>query len=53
MANIMAMNTFFLNCTLKKSPQISNTHAFIDRAEFILKELGVKSQGSLVRILFP
>ncbi|WP_235269736.1 NAD(P)H-dependent oxidoreductase [Methanosarcina mazei] len=33
-----------MNCTLKKSPQISNTHALIDKAVAIFKELGVGSE---------
>ena len=41
----MAMNALFLNCTLKKSPQISNTHVLIDRAEGILKELESEVTG--------
>ena len=40
----MAMKVLFLNCTLKKSPLISNTRALIDKAEAIFKELGVESE---------
>ena len=40
----MAIKALFLNCTLKKSPQISNTHALIDKAVAIFKELGVGSE---------
>lgn len=38
-----------MNCTLKKSPQISNTHALIDRAEVILKELESEVTGVTVQ----
>ena len=40
----MAMKALFLNCTLKKSPQVSNTRALVDRAVIIFKELGVESE---------
>ena len=40
----MATNALFLNCTLKKSPRVSNTRALIDRAVIIFKELGVESE---------
>jgi len=33
-----------LNCTLKKSPQISNTRAIIDKAVDLFRELGVESE---------
>jgi len=40
----MAMRALFLNCTLKKSPQVSNTRALVDKAVIIFKELGVESE---------
>lgn len=40
----MAMKALFLNCTLKKSPQTSNTRALIDKAVEIFKELDVESE---------
>ena len=40
----MAIRALFLNCTLKKSPQVSNTHALVDKALIIFKELGVESE---------
>ena len=40
----MATKALFLNCTLKKSPQVSNTRALVDRAVIIFKELGVESE---------
>jgi multimeric flavodoxin WrbA len=45
----MAMKVLFLNCTLKKSPMISNTCALIDKAEAIFKEHGVESE--VIRIV--
>nr|WP_255335617.1 flavodoxin family protein [Methanosarcina sp. KYL-1] len=38
------MKALFLNCTLKKSPQVSNTRALIDKASYLFKELGVESE---------
>nr|WP_275425556.1 flavodoxin family protein [Methanosarcina horonobensis] len=38
------MKALFLNCTLKKVPQVSNTRALIDRAVVIFKELDVESE---------
>ena len=40
----MAMKALFLNCTLKKSPQVSNTCALIDKAVVIFKGLDVESE---------
>lgn len=40
----MELNALFLNCTLKKSPETSNTEAFIYEAEKIFYELGVKTE---------
>ncbi len=40
----MAMKVLFLNCTLKKSPRVSNTRALIDKAAAIFNELGVESE---------
>lgn len=38
-----------MNCTLKKSPQISNTRALIDKAVDLFRELGVESE--VVRVV--
>lgn len=40
----MAMKVLFLNCTLKKSPRVSNTRALVDKAAAIFNELGVESE---------
>ena len=40
----MALKTLFLNCTLKKSPEVSNTEALINKAVKLYSELGVKSE---------
>lgn len=40
----MTLKAIFLNCTLKKSPEISNTHALIEKAAALFKELGVESE---------
>ncbi|WP_373059888.1 flavodoxin family protein [Zunongwangia sp. H14] len=45
----MALKALFLNCTLKKSPETSNTEAFIKNAEKIFKELDVTTE--IVRIV--
>jgi multimeric flavodoxin WrbA len=37
----MALKAIFLNCTLKKSPEISNTQALIDKAITLFEENGV------------
>jgi len=47
--SIMEMKALFLNCTLKKSPQVSNTRALVDKAVAIFKELGVESE--VVRVV--
>lgn len=41
----MELKALFLNCTLKKSPETSNTQAFINEAEKIFQELGVKTES--------
>ncbi len=38
------MKVIFLNCTLKKSPETSNTRAFIDNAAKIFHELDVETE---------
>ena len=38
-----------MNCTLKKSPQVSNTRALIDKAVDLFRELGVDSE--VVRVV--
>ncbi len=40
----MAIKALFLNCTLKKSPHISNTRALIDKAANLFRGLGVESE---------
>lgn len=45
----MKLNVLFLNCTLKKSPKTSNTHAFIQQAEKIFHELEVETE--IVRVV--
>lgn len=41
----MALKALFLNCTLKKSPETSNTEAYIKNAEKIFHELDVKTES--------
>ncbi len=41
----MALKALFLNCTLKKSPETSNTAAFIKNAEKIFQELDVETES--------
>lgn len=41
----MALKALFLNCTLKKSPETSNTEAYIDVARKIFSELDVETQS--------
>ena len=45
----MEMKALFLNCNLKKSPQVSNTRALVDKVVAIFKELGVESE--VVRVV--
>jgi len=40
----MQLKTLFLNCTLKKQEETSNTHAFIKEAEKIYHQLGVETE---------
>jgi multimeric flavodoxin WrbA len=40
----MELTALFLNCTLKKSPQESNTQALIEKVAALFGDLGVKSQ---------
>ena len=40
----MALKALFLNCTLKKSPETSNTSAFIKQAEKMFRELDVATE---------
>ncbi|HET8855130.1 MAG TPA: flavodoxin family protein [Salinimicrobium sp.] len=40
----MELKALFLNCTLKKSPETSNTSAFIGNAEKVFHELGVETE---------
>lgn len=41
----MNLKALFLNCTLKKSPETSNTDAFINEAEKIFHELDVETEN--------
>lgn len=45
----MPLKALFLNCTLKKSPQESNTEAFIQHAEPLFHSMDVKSE--IVRVV--
>lgn len=40
----MSIRALFLNCTLKPSPDVSNTQALIDKVAGLLGELGVESE---------
>jgi hypothetical protein len=44
----MKLKALFLNCTLKQSPDTSNTEAFIKNAIKVFRELDVESE--IVRI---
>ncbi|MFD0975859.1 flavodoxin family protein [Salinimicrobium gaetbulicola] len=41
----MSLKAIFLNCTLKKSPETSNTEAFIKNAEKIFHDLDVETES--------
>lgn len=41
----MPLKALFLNCTLKRSPETSNTQAFIANAEKIFRELDVETES--------
>ncbi len=41
----MPLKALFLNCTLKRSPETSNTQAFISNAEKIFRELDVETES--------
>jgi len=45
----MKLKALILNCTLKKSPQISNTRALIDTAVKLLKEYDVEAE--IIRVV--
>ncbi len=45
----MKLKALFLNCTLKKSPETSNTEAFIEHAEKVFKDLKVETE--IVRVV--
>jgi multimeric flavodoxin WrbA len=45
----MPMKALFLNCTLKKSPRVSNTRALIDRVASVMEPLGVETE--VVRVV--
>lgn len=38
------LNALFLNCTLKKSPELSHTQGLIDNSIFIMQKHGVKTE---------
>lgn len=40
----MKLKAVILNCTLKRSPEVSNTRALIDKVVALMKPLGVKSE---------
>jgi multimeric flavodoxin WrbA len=40
----MALNALFLNCTLKKSPEISNTSVLIGESRKIFEKEGVETE---------
>ena len=40
----MSFKALFLNCTLKPSPEVSNTQALIDKVASLLSNLGVESE---------
>ena len=40
----MGLKALTLNCTLKKSPEVSNTQALIDKVHSIFNELGVETE---------
>jgi multimeric flavodoxin WrbA len=40
----MALNVLFLNCTLKKSPKVSNTRALIDKAARLYEQEGLETE---------
>jgi multimeric flavodoxin WrbA len=44
----MALTALFLNCTLKRRPEISNTRSLIDKAAALFNELGVETD--IIRI---
>ena len=46
---IMSLKALFLNCTLKKSPEVSHTKALIDKAAELFQDLGVDSE--VIRIV--
>jgi len=45
----MKLKAVILNCTLKKSPEVSNTRALIDKVVELMKPLGVKSE--IIRVV--
>ena len=45
----MALKVLFLNCTLKKSPKVSNTRALIDKAARLYEQEGLETE--VVRVV--
>lgn len=45
----MSLKALFLNCTLKKSPKVSNTRALIDKVAALMEALGIESE--VVRVV--
>ena len=40
----MGLKALFLNCTLKPTPQVSNTQALVDKVAAIMRDLGVETE---------
>ena len=45
----MAPKVLFLNCTLKRSPKVSNTRALIDKAARLYEQEGLETE--VVRVV--
>jgi len=41
----MELKAFIINCTLKKSPEVSNTQALVDKAVALFEEQGVETES--------
>ena len=44
----MKLKAVILDCTLKKSPEVSNTRALIDKVVELMKPLAVKRDGECI-----
>ena len=40
----MSLKALFVNCTLKYSPETSNTHALIEKVAALMNELGAQTE---------